>query len=139
MEGILSPEGLSTSLAKVDRAVGALLGITGDSVRGDVIGDQARDLVVEITPRHPAAPDGRISLRIETVGYIADFKDGKLVTLQRGRARTNHLAGILQSWFGEKAGETTIMHRVRFFRDARGWSMAPVKPNQHARKAAAKP
>jgi hypothetical protein len=131
------PEGLSTSLAKVDRAVGNLLHITGDSVRGDVI-DDAGDLVVEITPRHPAAPDGKIPLRIETVDYSADFKNGRLVTLQRGRAKTNRMEGVLQKWFGKKVGNATIVRRVRFFRDASGWSMAALKPNQHARQPRSK-
>lgn len=133
----MSPEGLSTSLAKVDRAVGALLGITGDSVRGDVIND-AGDLVVKITPLHPAAPDGKIPLRIETLDYNADFEKGRLVSLQRGGDKTNRLEKVLQKWFGKKVVRATIVHWVRFLRDASGWSMAAPKPNQHARKPRSK-
>ena len=138
IEGSSLPKNMSTSFAKVDRAVGVLLGITGDSVRGDVINNDSGDLVVEITPLHPAAPDRKILLRIETHDYKAHFKQGRLVSLQRGRAKTNQLGKVLQNWFGDKVGKTQIAHRVRFFRDASGWSMAALKPNQHARRAASK-
>jgi hypothetical protein len=76
--------------------------------------------------RNPSIPMGTVRLQANGHGYEADFVKVALNVVREPSGSQNQLPEILQTWFGQEAGQPGTSHRVRFQREQGAWAMSAV-------------
>ena len=80
--------------------------------------------------RMAGIPEGWVDVLVEDVIYQANFAKIAVNVLHQGEGDTNHLAGVLQRWFGPNAGQPGTNFRVGFSRVGDTYRLAPVQAEQ---------